>query len=1184
MAACTKGLGMVLALAVLAGCGGERQASGTDVSVSGVGPAETVPTGSTVNFTMTVRNQGKNAAADLQIINQISAGLSQSSITCEAVGATCPATIGPVMTLPSLPVGGQLVFKVSATVNVVSSGVVTNSLSVTLPDDVNRLDNSAVVQAAVSATASNLVVTGTGPAGNVAGGGSAEFVMVVRNDGPDAASLLKITDTVGGNLTLTSLTCAATGGGVCPTPGVVMNVDTLPAGAALEFRVTTAVQPGISGAIINTLSVSAENDRNREDNSFTATGNAFTAKAGVYATGVGPAGTVSGGTTANFTMTVNNAGPDAATDLKFVNTVGSNLTLTGVTCTASGGATCPTSLGPVMNTPTMPAGGVLTFGVSAYVALGTNGSFTNTLSVTPSNDPDRTDNTAVAVGTAATSRASLQVTGTAPADQVAGGGTANFVMTVTNTGPDAAQDLRLVNTVGSNLTLTGVTCTASGGAACPTTGAVMNVPTLPVGGLLTFGVQARVASGANGAITNQMVASATNATAQQSNSAVAVGQAFTAVSNLTLTGTAPAAVPAGTSGRFTMVLSNQGPEAATDVQVVNTVGGNLTLTAVGCTASGGATCPTGGVVMAVPSLPVGGALTFAVDATVAGATNGSIINSMTATATGGQRTQVTGIAVGTAYAHNIAVAATPPTGPLAGGSSANFSMVVTNSGPGTATDVAITNTLGTGLSLNGAITCTASLGAVCPATTGASMTAPSVPTNGVLTFNVPVTVNAGANGSATNAMSVSSPGDVRVTDNNATGAVSVFSADLGVSISGPGTVVAGNTAAFTAIVSNPGPGAASNVAIQIAASGGTVASVTCTPTANCPTTLGTSMSLASVPAGRTMTFVINVPVTSSPSTVGASISVTGDGDLSTANNSASATTQGVNALNGSYKVYAADGNEYTLSMNFDTLRYTMATTGGAGSETAFTYDSATGNYIVNGNERFRLAEDLVVGNHRFGSTVLPFVAARRFATSIAEAAGAFNVASRTVPSDGTAAFSRPATLRVTGNVLQLCETSVLATPVQNCDVAGLSSYTLAVSGDLFTGTHTLTGEKFIFRVAKTGAAEVLLQAQAVSSGGQRLRIGLPDAASLAGGVLQGGTAGGDWITMTLGAQSWAFTGTLGSDNASLQRLTNGGPFSMLSGVRTSDGATVYVLQSSPLAVTVGAFGGAASGLLQVALP
>jgi hypothetical protein len=173
---------------------------------------------------------------------------------------------------------------------------------------------------------------------------------------------------------------------------------------------------------------------------------------------------------------------------------------------------------------------------------------------------------------------------------------------------------------------------------------------------------------------------------------------------------------------------------------------------------------------------------------------------------------------------------------------------------------------------------------------------------------------------------------------------------------------------------------------------------------------------------------------------------------------------------------------------------------------------------------------------------------------------------------------------VAGNVLQLCETTVLATPVQNCDAAGLSSYTLTVSGDLFTGTHTLNGEKFYFRVAKTGATEVLLQAQAVSSGGQRLRIGLPDAASLAGGTLQGAAMGGDWISMTLTSSAWAYTGTLNSDNASLQRLTNAGPFSMLSGVRTSDGATVYVLQSSPLAVTVGAFGGASSGLLQLALP
>src|SRR5205814_5991103 len=192
--------------------------------------------------------------------------------------------------------------------------------------------------------------------------------------------------------------------------------------------------------------------------------------------------------TAVFTMTVSNPGPDVAADVHMVDTVGGNLTLTGITCTASGGAACPATLGPVMDVSSLPVNGALTFGVSAIVQAGTNGAITNTLTATPTNDADRSDNTAVAVGTAFTSRAGVFVFGVGPSSSVLGGGTATFTMTVSNAGPDVATDVQIVNTVGGNLTLTSITCSASGGA-CPTTlGPAMNVASLPIGATLTFTV------------------------------------------------------------------------------------------------------------------------------------------------------------------------------------------------------------------------------------------------------------------------------------------------------------------------------------------------------------------------------------------------------------------------------------------------------------------------------------------------------------------------------------------------------------------------------------------------------------------------------------------------------------------------------------------------------------------------
>src|SRR5205814_572427 len=311
------------------------------------------------------------------------------------------------------------------------------------------------------------------------------------------------------------------------------------------------------------------------------------------------------------------------------------------------------------------------------------------------------------------------------------------------------------------------------------------------------------------------------------------------------------AVPSGSAASFTMTVSNAGPDVATDVHFVDTVGSNLTLTGVSCSASGGAICPTTpGAVMDLATLPVGGALTFTVNTFITAGTNGAITNALSATPTNDpDRSDNTAVAVGTANANNVAVTATAPSGPVAGGSTATFAAVVTNAGPSTALDVAITSAVGNNLT-QGTPTCSASGGAVCPSSLGASMVAPSIPPGGSLIFSIPTTVSAGSSGQVTYVMSVSAAGDSRLTDNSSSASVSTFSADLGVSQTGPATVGAGGSAIFTAVVANPGPNAATNLQITETLSAGS-ATVTCAPSAGatCPSTLGTSMTLPSLGAG-----------------------------------------------------------------------------------------------------------------------------------------------------------------------------------------------------------------------------------------------------------------------------------------------------------------------------------------------
>lgn len=1180
---------------LLSACGGGSGRRGVDIVVTGSGPTSQVAGGDTVVFTMTVRNAGPGDASDVKVNDIVGNQLALTSITCTAAGgASCPETMGTTMTVPSMPAGSSLSFDVTVQASSTAHGTIGNSMSAQVAEDLDLSNNQATASATAYTASATLAVSASGPTGSVAAGGTAAFLMTVTNNGPDAATNVTIQNETGNGLTLSGagITCVAAGGATCPSTGPLMSVPTLPAGGSLAFTVNTNVTASSPTATLtDKMTASADNSTSRS-NAATATVTVVNPTSGVFATGTGPTGTVAGGGTAVFTMQVGNSGPDPATNVSILDNVGSGLSFVGLTCTASGGATCPTTLQPSMSVASMPANSALTFTVTTTVGQNINGTVINTLSVTADNDSNRSDNSATAVATVSTPRSTLTSSGSPPAGQVAGGATASFVMTVGNTGPNDATAVRIVNTVGSNLTFTGASCAASGGATCPASvGVVTNVDTLPVGGLLTLTINATVAPGTNGAITDTLQATASNDGTSGGTSVVAVGQAFTATSNLGVSGSGPSNVPGGTATSFLMTVTNSGPDAASAVHLVNTVGGNLTLTGVSCSASGGATCPpTLGAVMDASNLPAGGALTFTVNANVAAGTQGTITNTMTASVSTGNRTSVSGVAVGSAYSNNLSVSGSAPAGPVYAGQSATFAMTVANTGPGPAQNVALTSTLSSGLAADNSvgIGCVASGGAVCPAAPSSSMTVTAIPANGALTFTVPAIVNAGFNGSVSDTLAASAAGDARANDNSATASTTGASVDVGVVASGPATVSIGTNAVFTAVISNPGPSTVYNLGYTSSVTGagaaGGTPTVTCTASAGatCPNPGGTT----SLAANRTLTLTITIPALAyGPITSTTTISADGDA-AGAGNNTSSATAQAVDPRSGSYRVFAADGTETTMSVDFDRGTYAMSGGGTVTFGAAGNGDYATSNPAVN----FRVATDLIVGAHDFGNGVVPYVAGRSLGTSIADAQSQYNLGTRDLPVSGSP-VTRPGSAAVTSDgTLFVCQAdNGTLKPVASC-AGSLASYGVSVGSDgLYTATpisgatSTLT-----FHVLRSGNSKVFVSAgdatDSLNNPIKRFRLGLPDSPALAGGALRGGSTVGEWVAVTLGSNSYASTGPIsGALTASLSPISGSGASSLLKGTR-SDGPAIYVMQSGPLAAAFGAYGGTASGQMQLVTP
>ncbi len=485
-----------------------------------------------------------------------------------------------------------------------------------------------------------IVVSGVGPTAQVQGGDNAVFTMTVRNTGPYNSSNIKLVDNVGNQLKLISITCTASDGATCPSsPSVEMTIPSLPNGGALIFAVTVQLDNGATGTVQNTMSASFAEELDPTQATAAVTATAFSVVSNVVVSGTGPGGTLVGGSTAVFLMTVTNNGPDAATNFNVYDNVGNGLSLISITCAAKGGAVCPATVGVLTAVPTLPSGGVLTFTVTTQVGQNVNGTVTNQVVANIGTNPTQSDDSFFATATVVT--ADLSVTGTAPGGPLLPGSAAVFSMVITNNGPGTAQNIGISNALSTNVTSSGaITCVAANGAACPPTlGPSMTLAAMPDTGTLTFTVPFTVNAGASGPVTDTMTVTSTTDARGPQTATVGVG----AGSNfITVTETGTPTVGAGTNAAFTAVVANTGPATASNISVDYTLTGPAGSVAnVTCTAAAGIICPAVlGPSMVIPSLGVGRAMsfTFTVPVPKSAAGQGAIINTVTASAIGNSDT------------------------------------------------------------------------------------------------------------------------------------------------------------------------------------------------------------------------------------------------------------------------------------------------------------------------------------------------------------------------------------------------------------------------------------------------------------------------------------------------------------------------------------------------------------------
>ena len=197
----------------------------------------------------------------------------------------------------------------------------------------------------------------------------------------------------------------------------------------------------------------------------------------------------------------------------------------------------------------------------------------------------------------------------APSGFLPSNSNAEFVYTVSNPANVTARDVALAVTLPASVVQGTFRCESSSGAQCPADSQTTTVASLSSGASLKFTLTVLFAQNVGGNSSISATVTASNDRDASDNSVTSTINLFTAdVSVMGVVGASE--YMSGDNVSYSFTVSNAGPDAAHGLVLEHVMSAGQTQASITCTPGGGATCPTVGATMNVPTLAVGATLTF----------------------------------------------------------------------------------------------------------------------------------------------------------------------------------------------------------------------------------------------------------------------------------------------------------------------------------------------------------------------------------------------------------------------------------------------------------------------------------------------------------------------------------------------------------------------------------------------
>ena len=543
-------------------------------------PAIAAP-GSTLTYTLIARNDnpttgpGSSRATTVRVTDNIPDGIQILTATLGSTALTVPATAldnlsaNPddlVVNIPNLLVGvpNQQTITITAVVLATTSGIFTNtatiaSTSTTENSDTNPNNNTSAVDANarrdIDLVVAKTIITNpasTSTPATAPAGSTFTYTILARNDGPSAATTVRVIDNIPDGIRITSVTSSDITDIITipPTAGdtvalnsdnITIDVGNLGVGIPNQTTITIIgiVLPGTLGSLINEATIAAtdiavNNELDTSDNTSTVTANA-TRSLDLTVTKNGPTTAVSGNTI-TYTMTATNNGPSDALGVQVVDNIPDGIRVISATLNGNAVSLPPSATDTTFANPddiTFLVGNLAstvsnsTLIIVAAILPASTAALVNSavISTTDTSTTENTTNNTASVTTTLTQQNDVSVSKTGPLTAAAGS-TITYTMNVTNTGPSVATSVSVVDTLPAGLTFVSGTSTIGSNAAGTVASGANNtanvtIPTLAPAETALVTIIARSISTVTGNITNSVTVTAANDIGPNNNTATA---------------------------------------------------------------------------------------------------------------------------------------------------------------------------------------------------------------------------------------------------------------------------------------------------------------------------------------------------------------------------------------------------------------------------------------------------------------------------------------------------------------------------------------------------------------------------------------------------------------------------------------------------------------------------------------